>query len=82
MGQLQRALPECLMALNAVNPHPRLVGIKPDAKAEKLRKCRGELFGNNRNGNLDIRYSAYPYNRARHSEGEVVLSLKIRFCGI
>ena len=41
-----------------------------------------ELFGNHGNGDLDIRYSAHPDIRARHSEGEVVLSLKIRFGGI
>jgi hypothetical protein len=46
------------------------------------RKNGNELFGHNRDGDLDIRYSGDPDHRARHLKGEIVLSLKIGFCGI
>jgi hypothetical protein len=48
-----------------LRPHPRLVGIEenPEAKRE-AEEALGKLFGNNRNGDLDIRYSAHPNKRA------------------
>ena len=54
------------------------LGLDPEAKAE----AEEDLLFDNRNSDLDIRYSAHPHISARHSEGELVLSLKIRFCGI